>query len=274
MAAIQFDARSVAPDTGVADALPAGWYNAMVDETEIKPTKDGAGSYLNTRFEILDGQYKGRKVFHRFNIRNNSAQAQEIAYKQLSALQHALNVLVIQDSTQLHRVPLKIKVKVRAASGDYEASNEISAFKNINEAVGGATGAGAPMQPQMTPPMQMPPQMQQMPQQAPMQQPQQYAPPAQFAQPQAPAQAPQWQPPGQAAQPWNQPAQMPPQQAPQQFQQPVQQPPQPQQFQQPPQQFQQPAQAPQPQFQQPVPQQAPQQQFQGNPQQAIPPWQQ
>lgn len=232
MAQLNFDASQVAPDAGVAEAIPAGWYNVMVDESEMKPTKDGNGAFLAMRFTVLDGQFVNRKVFTRLNLRNANPVAQEIAYKQLSAICHAVGVMQVADSTQLHGRPLKIKVKVRAASGDYEASNEISAYKNINEQVEGPTAqapaaGGAPWgnAPAAAPAAPW----------APQQPAAAVAPAQQFApqQPAAAAPAPAWQPPA-AQQPWQAapaaaPAQAPAQQfapAPQAapVQQPAQQP--------------------------------------------------
>ena len=164
MAQLNFDATNV-PQADSVDAIPAGWYNAAIDQSEMKPTKDGLGAYLETRFNILDGQYANRKVFTRLNLRNANPVAQEIAYKQLSSICHSVGVIQVADSQQLHGHPLKIKVKVRAATGDYEASNEISAFKNINEqvdAVGAALATGgapwaAPVAPAMAPAQPAPP---------------------------------------------------------------------------------------------------------------------
>lgn len=266
MAQLNFDATQVAPDLGF-ETVPAGWYNAMIDESEMKPTKDGSGAYLQTRFNIIDGQYANRKIYMRLNLRNTNPVAQEIAYKQLSAIAHAVGVLHVQDSSQLHGLPMKIKVKLRKdTSGQYEDSNEISSIKNINEQVDMGSQAGA------APAGGMPPGFG-APQQAPVQQPQQ-----QWQQPQNFGQAPQQAPAPQAApqQPWQQaPAQQPapqPQQAPAQAapaQQPWQQPAAAQPWQQAPQQ-QAPVQQPAPQQAAPAPQQAAPAGF--NPQTATPPW--
>lgn len=205
MAQLNFDATQVEPDTGI-DVVPAGWYNVMMDESDTKPTKDGAGTYLQCRFNIMDGQFRGRKVWCRLNIRNSNAQAQEIALRQLSAIGHAVGVLHIQDSQQLHGIPLKVKVKIRKGDDNYEDQNEIIAYRNINEVVD--TGAAAPAAGGVpagfgAPPAQAPAGF--APQTAPAQPPVQTAPPAQpWAQPAAaPAQAaPAQEAP---AQPWAQP---------------------------------------------------------------------
>lgn len=149
MASLNFDATTVQPDTGF-ELLPAGWYNAMIDESGINPTKDGAGAYLQLRFSVIDGQYQGRKVYARLNIRNANQTAQDIAYKQLSAIAHAVGVLQVQDSSQLHGIPLKIRVRIRKdPSGQYEDQNEINGYKNINDVVQGQTAAFAPAAPAM-----------------------------------------------------------------------------------------------------------------------------
>lgn len=214
MAQLNFDASQVSPQE-VFEPIPAGWYNAIIDESDVKPTKDGQGNFLQIRFNIVDGQYAGRKVFTRLNIRNANPVTQEIAYKSLSAICHSVGLIQVADSTQLHGRPLKIRVKVKAASGEFEASNEISGYKNVNEATDNtmAPASAAPWG-------AVPPQA-----------PAQYAAPAAQNQPPMVQQAPQqqWQPPA-ASQPWQAPpaqqaqpaqsqpawAQAPQQQAPQQ----------------------------------------------------------
>lgn len=227
MAILNFNAATVTPDTGTPELIPAGWYNVVADESELKPTREGTGSYLQMRFSVVDGQYQGRKIFTNFNIQNTNSQTVEIAYKQLSALAHAVGVLNVQDSSQLHNIPLRIKVKVKAGDGTYDARNEVGAYRNVNDPTAYPTGAASnPTPPTPTIPVFAQP--------APPQQ--QYAPPAQQQYQQPPVQ--------------QQPA--PQQYAPppaQQYAPPAGQPPQ-QQYAPPPVQQQPPLQAQQPQFQQ------------------------
>lgn len=300
MVALNFDASGVSPELGF-ETLPAGWYRAMIDESDVKPTKDGAGAYLQLRFSILDGWAAGRKVFIRLNIRNSNATTQEIALKALSAIAHAVNILHVQDSAQLHGIPLNIKLKVRKdKDGQYDDQNDIAQVKNINEpvelvgppsvasAVGAFPNNGAPAMPQGFPgygapamPAQQPAFAGQPGQAAP------YAPAAQGMPPNAMGFAPNAgnvpaavggvAAASPAPMPWQAPAQQAPAQAPMQ-QAPVQgwQPPQAQQPWQAPAQA--PAQTQAPvQQQQPAPAQtqAPAQAPQGfNPASALPPWQQ
>jgi hypothetical protein len=152
MTAFSFNAKTVEPDQGRIGALPAGWYPVSADETELKPTGNGGGEYINVRFTILDGPYKNSKFWHRFNTKNLSDKAVEIGYKQLSALMHAINVLEIKVLAQLQNVPLFVKVKLVPAEYEpdgvtvkYEAKNEITAFRSITDeaARAGFQGVGA-----------------------------------------------------------------------------------------------------------------------------------
>lgn len=194
MAVINFNANNVTPDEGRGDPLPTGWYNMMVISSELKPTRDTMGTILAIVSQVVDGQYAGRKVYGNFNMKNNSEKAQEIGHKQFSALCHAVRVLMVQDTAQVHNIPYKAKVKLVPADGQFEAKNEITAYKDINDATAGAPVAGVPTS--MPPSRPMP----SAPPGAPA-----FAPPQQ-AQAQAPAQAPaaQWQAPA-AAQPWQAP---------------------------------------------------------------------
>jgi len=136
MAQLNFNATTVAPSTGF-DVLPAGKYNIRITGSEMKPTKDGTGSYLSLTLTVADGPYANRKLFDRLNLNNKNKQAVDIAYQTLSAICHATGVIQLQDSSQLHGILLSCKVKVRPAEGKYDESNEISSYMAVE---GGAPG--------------------------------------------------------------------------------------------------------------------------------------
>lgn len=49
------------------DAIPAGKYNAMIEQAEQIDTKSG-GIAIKARFKILDGDQKDRSLYHYFNV--------------------------------------------------------------------------------------------------------------------------------------------------------------------------------------------------------------
>ena len=135
-----FDATQVAPAAS-SDPIPAGNYAAMITESEIKPLKSGNGTALRLTFQILDGEFKNRKVWANLNIQHTNTTAQAIAQQQLSAICHAVNVLKISNPAALHNKPMTIKVKVRPAHDGYDASNDISGYSAINAASAAPTAA-------------------------------------------------------------------------------------------------------------------------------------
>lgn len=140
-----FDANQVDP-TSSFDVIPAGTYMAVATESEIKATKSGSGEILNITFEVVDGEFKGRKVWARINVRNTNPKAQEIGQKQLSGLCHATGVLQPQDSAEFHGKPVKIKVKISKQEG-YGESNEIVAFEGATASKAAPQTTTAPRAP-------------------------------------------------------------------------------------------------------------------------------
>lgn len=136
MAKLNFDAQSVAPQATYTP-IPAGVYTTLIVDSEVKPTKSGGTQAIFT-LQVADGQFAGRKVFARLNVRNASAEAERIGQAQLSALCHAAGVLQLQDTAQLHGKVVRAKVTVRKDdTGQYGDSNEVKGFE--------AAGGGAQM---------------------------------------------------------------------------------------------------------------------------------
>lgn len=127
MATINFNANEVEPNKGI-DPIPAGKYSAVIIDSEMKPTKNGNGQYLELTFEVIDGEYKGRKVWSRLNLDNPNAQAVQIARGDLSAICRAVNVIQPRDSVELHNLPLVITVRCRKNPENGDISNDIKGY--------------------------------------------------------------------------------------------------------------------------------------------------
>ncbi|QMV29722.1 multimodular transpeptidase-transglycosylase [Vibrio phage vB_VnaS-AQKL99] len=215
MAGLNFNATNVAPQQAFENLAP-GWYTVKMVESEMKPTSAGTGSYLECTFEVLaPQQFAGRKLWDRLNLNNPNEKAVEIAYQTLSAMCHATGVMQVQDSQQLHNIPMDAKVGLSKPTEQYpEPRNEIKGYRAC-QGNGGMAPQGqgaAPQQQQWGQPAQQ--------QQQPVQQQQQWGQQQQQA-PQQQQQQQQWQQPAeqqqQQQQQWQQPAEQ--QQAPQQEQQ-------------------------------------------------------
>lgn len=139
-----FNAAEVEPQDSF-EPLPAGWYPVMITDSEFKPTKAGTGQYLQLEYQVIEGEYEGRRVWDRLNLNNPNTTAVEIAQRALSAICRAVGVLTPSDSTELHDRPFEVKLSVKPAKGEYEPTNEVKGYR----AIGGAEEA-APTAPPST----------------------------------------------------------------------------------------------------------------------------
>jgi hypothetical protein len=122
-----FDANVIEP-TGRFDPLPLGEYPVMISASEMKTTKNGEGQYLQITFDVVEGEYAGRKVFDRLNLVNKNEQTQEIAQRALSAICRCVGILHPKNSEELHDKPMVIKVGIRPAKDGFEESNSVKGY--------------------------------------------------------------------------------------------------------------------------------------------------
>jgi len=144
-----FDANQVEPSRDF-EPIPAGKYPAVITESEMKPTKNGAGNYLQLTFQIQDGPYKNRILWARLNLDNPNATAVQIAQGELSAICRAVGVLAPNDSVDLHNLPLVIHVKCVKRADTGELTNELKGYAKKETPL--LTSASAPAATGSTPP--------------------------------------------------------------------------------------------------------------------------
>jgi hypothetical protein len=124
-----FNANTVEPSESF-DPIPAGEYLCVITASDEKPTKAGNGSYLELEFEVIDGPYKGRKLWDRLNLANPNELAVKIARATLSAICRAVGVMEPKDSCELHDLPLFVKVRVEKRADTDEPSNVIKGYRS------------------------------------------------------------------------------------------------------------------------------------------------
>jgi hypothetical protein len=142
-----FDANVVVPNAP-REVIPAGKYKAVITKSEERPTKAQTGSMLVLTCQIIEGPHNGVTLQDRLNLNNPNKTAEEIAQRTLSAICHAVGVMMPDESSDLHDKPMMISVKVKPATAQYPSSNEIDGY----EACEGATAAPAAAPAAATPP--------------------------------------------------------------------------------------------------------------------------
>lgn len=131
-----FDATNVAPSEDFSP-IPVGEYVVQITDSDVKPTKSGNGHRLELTFEVIDGEFKGRKIWANLNLDNPNPKTVEIAQRELSAICHAVGKLQVSDSQELHYKPLVIRVDIEERDG-YSPRNVVKAYKAVPGGVGNA----------------------------------------------------------------------------------------------------------------------------------------
>lgn len=143
-----FDSRQYDDFDGAFDPVPADTYIMHITGSSIESTKKKDGKFIKLEFTILEGEYKGRKIWTNLNIVNPNPVAMEIAKKELATLCRATGKLNIADTQELHGIPFQGRVKVTPAKEDWPAKNEMVSYKRIEGMAssgisnGASTGSG------------------------------------------------------------------------------------------------------------------------------------
>lgn len=157
------------------DLIPAADYNLRAVDIELKDTNAGTGKYFSVQFEVVDGQYAGRKIFEIFNVKNPNPTAVEIGLKSIKQWivatgQNASGDLTLSRVYALEGKQLVGKVAIQNdKTGQYDDKNVIKRFKpSLNQAA--PVQGGQPQAATFQQPQQQPQQYQQQAQQQPVQQ--------------------------------------------------------------------------------------------------------
>lgn len=129
------DTDAIEADAGrsaVSEPIPPGEYRLQLVAEEMKETKKGTGVMFVCQFKVVDGEHENRVVFHQFNVRNQSAQAQQIGISQFKAFCLATAVefnTARADTESLMYVPFQAEVGLSKTTLDYpNPRNEIKRF--------------------------------------------------------------------------------------------------------------------------------------------------
>ena len=144
MAKFNFDPSEVEASTYSSDQsyeiMPDGEYKLAGVDAEEKQTQKKNGTYINAKFEVVDGPHTGRFIWQNFNIVNPNETAQRIGRQELVAWATACGKATADDTDKLLGKIFSAKVGVEKGTGGYADSNRIKAFL-----IGSPTRAPKPM---------------------------------------------------------------------------------------------------------------------------------
>jgi hypothetical protein len=132
MAQINFDPNDYEPSKGF-DILPAGQYTVMITNSDIKLTKAGDGEYVWIEYTVLDGEHENRRLWSNHNVKNKNEEAEKIAKSEMSAICAACGIKGrLDDTNQLHDVPMRVGVSIRRGKDGYADQNQIRSWAPAN----------------------------------------------------------------------------------------------------------------------------------------------
>lgn len=129
MSQIQFDATKVAPKSD-RTAIPEGEYHVVLSASEI--TKTTNGQMIKSTLRVLDGEYAGQSISFNINHVNSNADCQRIGQETLSSVCHAVGVLQINDTAQLHGRPFRVKVSVREVVKEKDGVKTTNRYNDVD----------------------------------------------------------------------------------------------------------------------------------------------
>lgn len=115
-------------------ALPAGEYVAIATESSLTKNKAGNGDYFKFTFEIIDGPFKSRKIWHNFTRTSQNNVAQQIGRSQFKQFCESVKNLSPKDTSELHNKPFILtlkKVKDETYGDDDGYKNEVHSNKGF-----------------------------------------------------------------------------------------------------------------------------------------------
>lgn len=121
----------VAEDKKKFSVMPEGKYPVMMANYEEK--QGTKGTYLSAEFQVIDGEYKGRKFFDNYFL-NGSETAVRIAHGKLSAIAVAVGVEGLQNLDQIVNKPFTCKVGIEAGTGGYNDKNKFLSAETLSKA--------------------------------------------------------------------------------------------------------------------------------------------
>jgi hypothetical protein len=113
--------------------IPAADYLAAIVEHVWKQAKSGKGRLLELTLEILDGEYKGRKIRDWLNLEHSDQTTVAIAKQALSEICRATNIMRPLDAQQFHRIPIGVTVACAKSKDTDEINNKIKKYFHKSE---------------------------------------------------------------------------------------------------------------------------------------------
>lgn len=112
------------------EILPPGEYEVVITSSEEAVAKSSGNTYIKLTFQIIDGDFKGRNVWHNLILTAGSMEGQRKIDGIITSLCNACGVDEFEDTNDLHDIPLIILLTQKPEADGFGAQNKITSFKS------------------------------------------------------------------------------------------------------------------------------------------------
>lgn len=130
-----FNAAQYDDDSLDLEPIKPGVYKAVITESQMMDNSKGTGKFLMLTLQIIEGEFKNRRVWDRLNLIHPNETAVEIAKQSLANICRAVGVLTPRDSAELHDKPMSIRVVQRKREDNGEIANDVKAYAAASKPV-------------------------------------------------------------------------------------------------------------------------------------------
>ncbi len=136
-----YNADEVEP-AGSFEPLPVGKYMVVIEDSDMKDNNAGTGQYLKLTYNVVDGNFQGRKLFENLNLHfddagenEKHATAMKIANGKLRSICFAVGNHTPQDTSELHDIPFVVTVGIQKSKSEAypEPQNVIRKYEPLNQ---------------------------------------------------------------------------------------------------------------------------------------------
>jgi hypothetical protein len=113
------------------ELAPKGWYHCVISDTEMRETSSTSKKYpnvpmLNVEFTVSDGPYENRKFWRNYILHANlmgffKQLLLSVGYEEAEIDDEDFDL----DEEDLHDRQIDVKVRIRKATDQYDASNDV-----------------------------------------------------------------------------------------------------------------------------------------------------
>jgi len=115
---------------GRQEPIPNGTYKAIATSAARKHNKNNTGWFWELVFTVIEGQYEGRTVTHRFNMANQSDEAVAIGRSHMKRYLDAIGNLEPRDEDALCNIAVSITVTCKKNTYTNRNGKQVEGINN------------------------------------------------------------------------------------------------------------------------------------------------